>query len=144
MTPEPGQRYQDLGIVRLPPEVSQSVEVVAAKLVKALYYMETQSAFPPAGVILIRWFTNAEIREHGMVFVLEAFKDIKGSRRPLERNGKDLSDQFDYVYSKDPDGGVHLLRVIFGTMFGFVGVFSQTPEALQAMDRAGFVQLSPA
>lgn len=142
MVPEPGERYQDLGIVRLPLKVSQSVEVMAGKLTKAVFYLETKSVFPVDGVILCRWFTNAEIQQHGEIKVLEVFRDLKGTSPPLRRNGKDLKDQFDYTYTRDKDGNVHLLRVIFGTMFGFVTVFSQEPGRLK-IDRTQFAQLTP-
>lgn len=53
---------------------------------------------------------------------------------PVARSGRDLKDQFDYLYSVDVPRELQVLQVAFGQVFGFVSIFSQVPGGLEAMD----------
>ena len=135
LRPKPGQTYQELGIVDIPEAMHESVAVLAGKLTKGIFYQKAGTAFPSEGGILFRWFTNAQRLEHGRIFVLDALKGIAAMGVPLVRAGKDLKDQFDFLYSVDESGDLHLLQVVFGTTFGFVTIFSQVPGRLEAIER---------
>jgi len=132
--PEPGETYQELGIANVTEAMHKSVSVLAAKLTKAVYYMQTNSIFPTDGGIMFQWFTNAQKLEHGKVILLEAAAKFSAISPPKQRNGKDLKDQFDYRYSVGEKGELHLLQVVFGETFGFLTIFSQTPGRLESME----------
>lgn len=134
MKPGPGQTYQGLGIVNVTDEMRLAVETVAAKLTKAVFYMQTGSIFPQDGSIWFQWFTNAQLREHGNIPLIEALANFPAEAPVLKRNGKDLSDQFDYKYSKDDEGYLHVLQTVFGQVFGFVTIFSQVPGKLEEIE----------
>lgn len=132
--PEPGQTYQEIGVINVPEAMHSSVATLACKLTKAIYHMQTGAIFPTDGGIMFQWFTNAQRIEHGRIVILEAVANILGTTAAIERSGKDLKDQFDYRYSVDQPGDLHLLQVVFGMVFGFVTIFSQTPGRLEAVE----------
>lgn len=132
--PDPGQTYQELGVLNVPEAMHVGVATLAGKLTKAIHHMQTGEIFPVDGGIMLQWFTNAQRMEHGRIVLLEALAGILGTTAPIERSGKELKDQFDYVYSSDQPGDLHLLQVVFGKVFGFVTIFSQTPGRLEAIE----------
>lgn len=134
LRPGPGETYRELPVVKLPEEAHKSVSVLARKLTKAIYFKQTQSIFPTDGGIMFQWFTNAQKMEHGRIVLLDAVAHFAAMSAPKRRNGKDLTDQFDYKYSVDKSGELHLLQVLFGDVFGFVTIFSQIPGRLEAME----------
>lgn len=134
MRPGPGQAYRDIGIVNVTPEMNQYVAEFAAKLTKALYYKLTGQIFPSNGGIMFKWFTNAERMEHGSIPVLDAFAQLPTWSTPKQRSGKDLRDQFDYLYSPVEDGKIHVFQVGFGVVFGFVTIASPEPGRLEEME----------
>lgn len=125
LTREPGMSYQELGVVKVPEAAHRAVGVLAGKLSKALYFKSTGNVFPTDGGITFHWFTNAQLHEFGQIPALEALRAISTVQQPVSRNGKDLSGQFDCRYSTDAEGGLHLLQVTFGKVFGFISIFSQ-------------------
>ncbi len=134
LSPAPGRTHQQMGIANVPQATHACVEKLADKLTRALYYLHAGCIFPRDGGIQLRWFTNAQLLQHGHIDVLEVLKDMDGVSLPLKRNGRDLRDQFDYLYSVDPPGSLHMLRVVFGRAFGFVTLFSQIPGYLEQME----------
>jgi hypothetical protein len=132
--PRPGETYQQLGTVDIPDEMHRCVEVFASKLTKAIYFMKTGMPFPADGGIQFQWFTNAQRLEHGRIVLLEVLAGLAAMSAPVERSGRDLKDQFDYLYSVDEPKELHVLQVGFGEVFGFVSIFSQVPGRLEAMD----------
>ncbi len=134
LRPEPGQTYQELGVVNVPEAAHIAVRILATKLTKAVYYQRTGSIFPVGGGIMFQWFTNAQKMEHGRIVLLEALSRIATMSEPLTRGGRDLKDQFDFLYSVEKEGALHMLQVTFGKVFGFVTIFSQTPGRLEAME----------
>lgn len=132
MRPGPGQTYRDLGIVRITPEMDAAVRTLAGKLVKATYFKETGRIFPTEGGILLHWFTNATRLEHGSIPALDLCDFSAGIPR-IARNGKDLSDQFDYRVSFTEGARMGVLRAVFGKAFGLVAIFALDRERLIAM-----------
>lgn len=134
MTPELGKTYQELGIANVSEAMHMSVAMLGSKLTKAVYYMQTKEIFTSNGGIMFQWFTNAQKMEHGKIVLLEAAAAFSAISPPKQRNSKDLKDQFDYRYSVGEEGKIHLLQVVFGEVFGFVTIFSQTPGRLESME----------
>lgn len=134
LSPAPGRTHQQMGIANVPQATHACVEKLAGKLTKALYYLHAGDVFPRDGGIQFRWFTNAQLLQHGHIDVLEVMKEIHAVTLPLKRNGKDLRDQFDYLYSVDPPGSLHMLQAVFGRTFGFVTLFSQIPGHLEGIE----------
>lgn len=134
LRPSPGETYKDLPVVNLPEETHKCVGVLAAKLTKAVFFKQTHTIFPTDGGILFQWFTNAQKMEHGRIVLLDALSHFAAMSVPKRRNGKDLTDQFDYKYSVDEYGALHILQVVFGDVFGFVSIFSQVPGRLESME----------
>lgn len=125
MKREPGMTFKDIGVVNVPDQLHAAVGRFALKLTKAVYYRHAGLVLPANAGVLFQWFTNAELREHGRILVLDAMKQFDGMSAPITRTGQDLSDQFDYKYSVDEHGALHMLQVVFGEVFGFVSIFSQ-------------------
>lgn len=129
----PGQTYQQLGVVKVPEAGHRAVGTLADKLSKALYFKSTGQVFPSDGGIAFHWFTNAQIHEFGEIPALEAMRAISAVKQPVGRNGQDLSGQFECRYSMDAEGGLHLLQVTFGKVFGFVSIFSPQRGRIEAL-----------
>ncbi|MDM0025921.1 hypothetical protein [Variovorax saccharolyticus] len=141
MRPQAGQTYQELGIVDIPAAMHRSVETLAGKLTKAIFFQKTGTPFPSNGGLQFQWFTNAQRLEHGRIVILDAMAGISAMSAPISRAGRDLKDQFDYLYSVDEAGELHMLQVVFGTVFGFVSIFSQVPGRLEGIEDGIAAQL---
>jgi hypothetical protein len=129
-----GMTYRELGIVNVTDTMNLAVTTLASKLSKAVYYKLTGEIFPNKGGILFNWFTNAQLFEHGKVYVLDGLKQFKFTTEVLKRSNTLLHDQFDYRYSLSEEGTIHLLQAVFGGSFGFVTIFSPDPEIIQSID----------
>ncbi len=136
-----GLTYQQSGIVNVTDHMDHSVSVFAKKLSKALYFKATGKIFPSDGEIQLSWFTNVDFFRHGTFPTLDAFKDINAVKPKLERNRKDLSNQFDYRFTVSADGKLCLLRAVFGKAFGFVTILSPVAGTLAAIDQKLATQL---
>lgn len=132
MQREPGMTYRDLGVVSIPEAANRAVGTLAGKLSKAMYHRATGRVFPVDGGIMFQWFTNAQLREHGEIRLLEALKALAATQQPVIRNGKDLGDQFVCRHSTDAQGELHVLQVTFGGVFGFVSMFSPLAGRMEA------------
>lgn len=141
LQPGPGQTYQDIAPVNVTPEMEQGVRTLATKLTKAIYYQRTHRIFPTNGGIRFQWFTNADRLENGRIVAIAALARFATMSAPITRTGQPLNDQFDYRYSSDEPGQLHVLSVEFGQMFGFVTLFSQDVGYLEAMDARIAAQL---
>ena len=121
----PGMTHQEMGAVKIPEEIHSAVCVFAAKLAKAVYYFNTVKVFPKSGCLLLNWFTNADLFQHGKYAPLETLKDISGEIPVIQRTGKYLGDQFEYKLSITDDNDIFIAQVIFGKSFG-MAVFGST------------------
>jgi len=128
-----GHTYRENGIVNVTDEMQKAVETLACKLSKAIYFKETKNIFPLDGAILFQWFTNAQKFEYGSIAILDGLAHINKHTRELVRNKKKLHDQFDYGYSVNEEGDLHLFQAVFRDSFGFVTIFSQTTNYLENM-----------
>ena len=136
--PVSGQTYNDLGIVRITPEMDAAVTTLAGKLVTAIYFKEAGHIFPCSAGILLHWFTNATRLEHGSIPALDICNFSAAIPR-ITRNGKDLSDQFDYRVSLTEDAKMGVLRAVFGKAFGLVAIFALDKEQLIKMNETARV-----
>lgn len=136
MRPAPGETYQDLGIATVPDTIHAAVRTLASKLTKAIYFKQTDRILPANCGIMFQWFTNAQKLEHGSIVYLDAFASLPSVSPSIERNGQDLRDQFDYQYSVEPQSEFHVLRVVFGKMYGFVSLASPAPGKLEDFSEA--------
>lgn len=116
-----------MGFLRITDRVDSAVSVLAKKLTKAIFYRETGNIFPSSGEILFHWFTNRTVLEKGSIPALDQLEVLEAAIPKIFRNGKDLSDQFDYRFSLCPDNNLTVLRVVFGRSFGFVTIASLLP-----------------
>jgi hypothetical protein len=132
--PSTGQLYRDIGIMKVPDTMPKSVGTLAAKLTKAIYYQQTRKIFPIGGGIMFKWFTNAQLLENGNIPILEAMSAFAGVSPSIQRSGAELKDQFDYQYTKSDDCDLHVVQAVFGRVFGFVTIFSQTLGLLESID----------
>ncbi len=130
--PQPGQTHQEQGAVLVTAEMDEAVRKFAAKLTKAIYYMDTGLALPAGTLILFHWQTNADWAQFGQT-VFDALKDFGGKQVPLVRNAKSLGDQFEYKSTGSAESGLFLLQAKFGYAFGFVTISSVDPAVLQAI-----------
>lgn len=134
LRPDPGQTYQEIGIVRVPDAMDEAVATLATKLSKAVYFSHSGKVFPTDGGIMMSWFSNASRLENAGGTVLDALTGLAAMSTPKTRNGKDLQDQFDYRYSQGEDHDLNVLQAVFGPVFGFVTLFSPTPGKMEGFE----------
>jgi hypothetical protein len=125
LQPGPGQTHQDVAPIFIPAEMSLAVETFSRKLAKAIYFREVGAIFSNEGTLLLNWFTNAELVQHGRYVLFDLLKDVPGRAVPLRRGGKYLDDQFQYKLSITPENHVFILQARFGVAFGLV-IFGST------------------
>jgi hypothetical protein len=142
LRPPPGKLHQETGIARVPPEMRQAVNVVGAKLAKAVYHKYTGRTFPVTGCLLLHFFTNIGLIEKGHFPMVEQMRHLQGPVPDLVRTGNLLNDQFSYKLTMDAEGVVMVLQVLFGKAFGFVVFAEPGAEKLEAMYKS-FVDGSP-
>lgn len=129
--PGPGQTHQDVAPLLVPEEMSRAVATFARKLAKAVYVREVGAIFPGQGTLLLNWFTNAEVVQHGKYVLFDLLKDVAGRAVPLRRGGKYLDEQFQYKLSITPENHVFILQARFGVAFGLVVFGSIAPQILE-------------
>jgi hypothetical protein len=127
--PGPGQTHQDVAPVLIPIEISLAVEAFSRKLAKAIYFREVDAIFPSEGTLLLNWFTNAELVQHGRYLLFDLLRDVPGRAVPLRRGGKYLDEQFQYKLSITQENNVFILQARFGVAFGLV-IFGSTQPGI--------------
>jgi hypothetical protein len=90
--------------------MSQAVATFARKLAKAIYVREVGTTFPNEDPLLLNWFTNAELAQHGKYLLFELLQGAPGRTDPLRRGGKYLDEQFQYKLSITPESHVFILQ----------------------------------
>jgi hypothetical protein len=131
--PHSGLTHQEAGGIKVTEEMHNAVCTLARKLAKGVFYKETSKCFPNDGCLLLNWFTNVELYQHGTYKTFDALRDLPGKAPPLERTGHYLNDQFEYKLSISVDHGYMLLQAKFGNAFAFVVICSANVGVLEKM-----------
>jgi hypothetical protein len=126
-----GQPQANSGVWNITDEMRQAVGVLACKLAKGIYYRDVQAIFPNDGCLVLTWFTNTDLMQHGKYPIFEILKHIAGDAPKPVRSGKFLNDQFEYKFSLSPQNHLLGLQARFGTAFGLVVSGSTTPGLLE-------------
>jgi hypothetical protein len=134
MKPAPGQLYREIGIVKVPEEMDRAVQTLAGKLTKGIFFRETGTIFPKDGGIMFHWFTNAQRIENGEIPVLNVLGQLASMSKPKVRATRDLSEQFDYLYSCDESKELQVIQATFNQVFGFVTISSSKAGALEEFE----------
>ncbi|MEH2530818.1 hypothetical protein V1277_002806 [Bradyrhizobium sp. AZCC 1588] len=130
---------QHLPMVAIDPQIAgTAVDAVFRKLMCALHYKHAGNILPADATITVKWATNAGLPE----FITEDMKAFVAGlteKPPLVRNGKDLSDQFDYRYSKADDGSASAYFIKFRQSLFGAGVELSKPGVAveEAAERSG-------
>jgi hypothetical protein len=126
---------QKLPMVAIDPQVAGvAVDAVFRKLMCALHYKHTGNILPADATITVKWATNAGLPEF-MTEEMKAFVAGLTETPTLVRNGKDLSDQFDYRYRTSDDGSASMYFVKFRQSIFGAGVVLSAPD--EGMEGAG-------
>lgn len=97
----------------------------------ALHYKHTGNILPAEATITVKWCTNAGLPEF-MTEEMKTFVTGLTEKPTLIRNGKDLSDQFDYRYRTSGDGSASMYFVKFRqSIFGAGVVLSKSGEEME-------------
>lgn len=129
--PPDGQAYGELPIVAIHPQMEVAVEVFAAKLSKALFYLHTGKILPRDSPIFFNWLTNANILADQNW--LDVFMKTLGGTASLQRNSADLSSQFDYKFGIDGEQRFAAFTPYFGGSFGFAALTAPDPTRLREL-----------
>ena len=121
-----------LPMVAIDPQIAgAAVDAVFRKLMCALHYKHTGNILPADATITVKWCTNASLPEF-MTAEMKAFVAGLTEKPTLVRNGKDLSDQFDYRYRASEDGSASMYFVKFRqSIFGAGVVLSKPGEEME-------------
>jgi hypothetical protein len=91
---------------------------------------------PADATITVKWCTNAGLPEF-MTEEMKAFVAGLTEKPTLVRNGKDLSDQFDYRYRASEDGSASMYFIKFRqSIFGAGVVLSRPDQGMEEADAA--------
>jgi hypothetical protein len=126
---------QQLPMVAIDQQIAgAAVDAVLRKLMCALHYKHTGNILPVDGTITVKWCTNAALSEF-MTDDMKAFEADLTEQPTLVRNGKDLSDQFDYRYRTSDDGKSSMYFVKFRqSIFGVGVVRSEPGDGMEAVE----------
>lgn len=132
---------QQLPMVAIDQQIADAaVDAAFRKLMCALHYKHTGNILPAEGTITVKWCTNAALSEF-MTDGMKAFVAGLTEKPTQVRNGKDLSDQFDYRYRTSDDGGASMYFVKFRqSILGAGVVLSKPDEEMEevAVEKVGF------
>ena len=108
-----------------------AVDAVFRKLMCALHYKHTGNILPADAIITVKWCTNAGLPDF-MTDEMKAFLAGLSEKSTLVRNGKDLSDQFDYRSRASDDGSASMYFIKFRqSIFGAGVVLSKPDEEME-------------
>lgn len=130
--PGPGQLHQDVAPVSVPVEFNDAVKTFALKLSKAIYFRESNLAFPNTGMLTLHWFTNVELLRQTRYPIFERMASLPGKSPQLVRGGRFLNDQFEFKFTFSDDRQVFVLQARIGQSFGLVVYGSLAPRILEA------------
>jgi hypothetical protein len=118
-----------LPMVTIDPKIAgAAVDGVFRKLMCALHYKHTGNILPVDAEITVKWATNAGLPEF-LTDEVKAFIAGLTEKPTLVRNGKDLSDQFDYRYKVADDLSASAYFIKFRQSLFAAGVVMSKPGA---------------
>jgi hypothetical protein len=118
-----------LSMVTIDPKIAgAAVDGVFRKLMCALHYKHTGNILPVDAEITVKWATNAGLPEF-LTDEVKAFIAGLTEKPTLVRNGKDLSDQFDYRYKVADDLSASAYFIKFRQSLFAAGVIMSKPGA---------------
>lgn len=136
ITPPIGGTNQETGAVHVTEEMDRAVEVFSAKLVKAIYYLQTNTPIPPGSRLALCWFTNAELMTNeGRYPIFDLLEQLNGVAPELRRAKSFLNDQFSYKASMSEERELIVVQAKFGQGFGLVVLASTIAEKLDDIFR---------
>jgi len=132
LAPKQGQTHQEVGGIKVTKEFHDAVSTLAKKLGKAIYYQQMTKPFPNHGGLIMNWFTNAELFQHGKYLIFDHLKELTGNAPALRRNAKYLNDQFEYKLSLTDEQDMFVLQAKFGSAFGMLIIGSPQQGKLES------------
>lgn len=136
ISPQPGQTHQEAGAIKIPEEFHEAVCIFASKLGKGIFYQQSQKPFPNDGCLIMNWFTNTELFQHGKYITFESLKNLTGHVPLLARGGKFLNDQFEYKLSLTENKEIFVIQAKFGKAFGILIVGSSLRGQVESIINA--------
>ena len=128
-----GELYRDFPLVRVTPEINESIKKVSAKLIKALHYKHTAKIVPSEDSLKIRWWSNAQLMTGQ--FPSEMLDTV--NLRPILKSGKSiLNEQFTYGYQISEDGSLGMYVALFRKTFAVIGLVAFNPELLKTQENS--------
>ena len=113
------------------PLLNESMQIVGAKLCKALHYQHTNKIVPITGVIYVRWYSNYD-RITGNV------PDTLINQLPepstLTQGTWNVSDQFEYSFNVSEDGKLGIYFATFQQSFAICGFVSFERDILPELE----------
>lgn len=123
-----GELYRDFPLVRVTPEMNESIKKVSTKLIKALHYKHTTKIIPSEESLKIKWWNNAQLMTGQ--FPSEIFDSV--NLRPILKSGKNiLNEQFTYGYQVSEDGNLGMYVALLRKAFAMIGLVSFNQELLK-------------
>jgi hypothetical protein len=119
---------QQLPVVAIDQQLAgAAVDAVFRKLICALHYKHTGNILPADGTITVKWCTNVALSQF-MTDDMKAFVAGLTEKPTLARDGKDLSDQFDYRYRTSDDGNSSMYFIKFRQSIFGAGIVTSKPD----------------
>jgi hypothetical protein len=125
-----GRAYPaELPMVAIDPKIAgTAIDSAFRKLMCALHYKHTGQVLPADAEITVKWATNAGLPEL-LTEEVKAFIAGLTEKPTLVRNGKDLSDQFDYRFKVADDLSASAYFIKFRQSLIAAGVVMSKPAA---------------
>lgn len=127
----PGKTQQGMGVAKTPPEMHRAMEVFAAKLGKAIYYLDTGRVFPQHGELAMRCSGNSEIVAKGQYGLVNTLSELPGHTPLLKRGKRSINSQFEYKLSMSEKKDLFAIVATFGLGFAVVIFGSPRPGLIK-------------
>jgi hypothetical protein len=116
-----------LPMVAIDPKIAgDAADAVFRKIMYALHFKHTQGILPTTGEVTLKWATNVGLQEL-LSEEVKAFIGGLTNKPALNRNGKDLSEQFDYRYGVADDLSASAYFIKFRQSLFAAGVVLSKP-----------------
>ena len=113
------------------PMLNQSLQIVGAKLCKALHYKHTNQIVPKTGVIYVRWYSNYD-RMTGNI--PDTLINQLPEPRTLAQGKWNVSDQFEYSFNVSEDGKLGIYFATFQISFAICGFVTLERDFLPELE----------